>query len=237
MSGRHGGQRRARRSAAFVWTMLLLPPVLLAVLIFGYAAATGVSPADPGAEEAIRAALPAILAANHLTLFALLLYLLGRDGLALADLGWSVRTVGSTVAREAGVGVVCALGLYLFKELAIDPVRQLLVGQTPTFTSLFRFRPATLPAGMTLAATGLVFIEESIYRGYAIPFFEKKWGTARAVIVTSALFGLLHWGNGLGAILSTPFLGALLAGVFVWRRNLVAGTVAHALYNLSVLMT
>lgn len=225
------------RTPAFVWTMLLLPPVLLAVLVFGYAATAGISPADPSAEEVIRTALPAILAVNHLALFALLLFFLRKDGLDLADIGWRVRAVDSSVPREVAVGLACGLGLYLFKELAIDPVRQLVVGQTPTFTSLFRFRPATLSVGMALAATGLVFVEESIYRGYAIPFFEKKWGTVWAVVLTSVAFGLLHWGNGLGAILSTPFLGALLAGIFVWRRNLVAGTVAHALYNLLVLMT
>lgn len=228
---------KTERSPVFVWTMLLLPPVLLAVLIFAYAAAAGISPADPDADAAIRAVLPAILAANHLALFALLVFFLRRDGLALADIGWTLRAAHSSVAREVVIGVGCALGLYLFRELAIDPMRQLLVGQTPTFTSLFRYRPASLPVGLTLAATGLVFIEESIYRGYAIPFFEHKWGTVWAVVVTSALFGPLHWGNGLGAIVSTPFLGALLAGVFVWRRNLVAGTVAHALYNLQVLMT
>ncbi|MFW6088834.1 MAG: type II CAAX prenyl endopeptidase Rce1 family protein [Gemmatimonadota bacterium] len=31
--------------------------------------------------------------------------------------------------------------------------------------------------------------------------------------------------------------GVLLAGIFLWRRNLVAGTVAHALYNFMVLLT
>jgi membrane protease YdiL (CAAX protease family) len=135
------------------------------------------------------------------------------------------------------VGLVCGLGLYLFKELAVDPVRQLVTGDRPTFTSLFAFRPGSLELGMAVAATTLVFVEESIYRGYALPFFEDRWGTLAAVIVTSAAFGLLHWGNGLEAIVITPFLGALLAGIFVWRRNLVAGTVAHALYNLAVLLT
>jgi membrane protease YdiL (CAAX protease family) len=31
--------------------------------------------------------------------------------------------------------------------------------------------------------------------------------------------------------------GVLLAGIFVWRRNLVTGTAAHALYNFLVLLT
>lgn len=139
--------------------------------------------------------------------------------------------------KEVGLGLACALGLYLFKELVVDPVDQLLAGDRPTFTSLFAFRPGSLEVGMAMAATLLVFVEESIYRGYALPFFEDRWGTLGAVLVTSAAFGLLHWGNGPEAIVVTAALGALLAGIFVWRRNLMAGTVAHALYNLAVSLT
>lgn len=228
--------RTTRRPGA-VWTMLFLPPVTLAVLILGYAAWAGVSPGDPGGEATVRAALGPIIIVNHLALFALLVHLLRRGGEGLADVGWSLEAVDATLLGEVAIGLLCGLGLYLFKELAIDPVRALAAGNPPTFHSLFRFRPGSLEVGMTLAATTMVFVEESIYRGYALPFFEERWGTAAAVVVTSVAFGLLHWGNGLEALLSTPVLGALLAGVFLWRRNLVAGTAAHALYNLFVLLT
>lgn len=228
---------RATRRPGAVWAMLLLPPVTLGVLIFGYAAWTGVSPGDPGGEATIRAALGPIIIVNHLALFGLLILLLRRAGEELADIGWSVAAVDSTLVGEVAVGLLCGLGLYLFKELAIDPVRALAAGNPPTFHSLFRFRPGSLEAGLTLAATTVVFVEESIYRGYALPFLEERRGAPAAVVVTSVAFGLLHWGNGLEALLSTPVLGALLAGIFVWRRNLVAGTTAHALYNFFVLLT
>lgn len=225
------------RTARSVWTMLLLPPVTLGALIFAYVAVAGIAPGDPGAGERIRAALPGILAVNHLALFALLVSLVRRAGGTLTDIGWSPRAVGSTIAREAVVGLVCAVGLYLFKELAIDSGRALLEGRPPTFTTLFRFRPGSLDVTWALAATGLVFVEESIYRGFALPFLEARWGTAAAVAVTSVAFGLLHWGNGPEAILFTAVIGSLLAGIFVWRGNLVAGTVCHAAYNLAILLT
>lgn len=225
------------RTKGTVWAMLLLPPVTLGVVVFAYASWVGMTPTDPEAEAAIRGALPGILAVNHLALFGLLVFLLRRGGETLADIGWSMRGLGSTVVREVGVGLVCGLVLYLFKELAVDPGRQLTAGDRPTFTSLFHFRPGSLELGMAVAGTTLVFVEESIYRGYALPFFESRWGTFSAVIVTSAAFGLLHWGNGPSAIVITACIGALLAGIFVWRRNLVAGTAAHALYNLAVLLT
>lgn len=225
------------RRPAHVWLMLLLPPVSLGVLIFTYMAARGVAPADPATESAVRAALPAILAVNHLALFALLVGLLRLNGETLRDIGWSLARPGRTLAGELAIGLLCGLGLYLLKEVAVDPVRQLLGGQTPTFTSLFRFRPSELDVALAAAATGVVFVEESIYRGYALPFFAERWSTLAAVLVTSLAFGLLHWGNGLGAIAFASVWGGLLAGIFLWRRNLVAGTAAHALYNFMVLLT
>lgn len=225
------------RGPRAVWTMVLLPPVTLAVLVFAYMVFAGLSPGDPAAEATVRAAIGPIIIVNHLALFALLVYVLRRNGEDLTDVGWSVDAVDSTIMREVGIGLLCGVGLYLFKEFAVDSVRALAAGNTPTFTSLFHFSLDSLEVGLTLAATTVVFVEESIYRGYALPFFEKRWGTVSAVLVTAVAFGPLHWGNGLVGMLNAVVYGVLLAGIFVWRRNLVAGTVAHACYNLAVLLT
>lgn len=225
------------RSPRAVWTMLALPPVTLAIFIITYAVLAGVSPGEPGSEATLRSALGPIIIVNHLALFALLLILLRRHEEKLTDIGWSLKAVESTLLREIAVGLIGALGLYLFKELAVDSVRALAAGNTPTFTSLFRFSLDSFDFGLALAATTMVFVEESIYRGYAIPYLERRWGTLAAIVVTSLAFGLLHWGNGLFAIVNATVYGVLLAGIFVWRRNLVAGTTAHALYNLLVLLT
>lgn len=225
------------RPGWLVWTFLFLPAVLLTLLIVAYVTARGLDPTDPIAERVLRGALPYLIAANHAAVFGLLLLALRRSGETLRDIGWSVRGVGSSVGRELAVGVLCALGLYLFKELVIDSVRMLLAGHTPTYTSLFRFRPSGLEVPLALVATLLVFVEESVYRGYVLPWLEERRGVGWAVGVSSAAFGLLHWGNGADAVVATAVLGALLAGIYLWRRNLVAGTVAHALYNLAVLLT
>lgn len=54
--------------------------------------------------------------------------------------------------------------------------------------------------------------------------------------IRSAL-GPLHFGNGVVGMLNATVYGVLLAGIFLWRRNLVAGTTAHAGYNFLVLLT
>lgn len=225
------------RRPRHVWLMLLLPPVSLAVLIFAYVGLRGLSPTDAGTEAVVRQAIPVIIAVNHLGLFGLLVWLLRRHGETLRDIGWSLARPGRTFVSELAIGLLCGLGLYLLKELAVDPVRQLVGGQRPTFTTLFRFRPSELDVALAAVATSMVFVEESIYRGYALPFLAKRWNTGAAVLVTALAFGPLHWGNGPGAILFASVWGVLLAGIFLWRRNLVAGTVGHALYNLLVLLT
>lgn len=227
----------AGRSWHSVLAMLSSPPLLLAVLIFAYVGLTGTDPADPGAEAAVREALPFIIAINHLILFALLVGILRRRGADLRDVGWTTTSPTNTVVREIFVGVAAAVGLYLFKELAIDSTEALLFGRSPTFNSLFAFDAASLDIPLAIAGTTLVFIEESIYRGFALPFIRAKTGTVLAVVITSAAFGLLHWGNGIEAISSTASIGILLAGVFLWRRSLIAVTVAHMLYNLAILLT
>ena len=216
------------------WLMLVLPPITLGTLILGFLATMGPAPGEAGAEEAVRKALPYILVFNHGLLFAVLVLILRRNGESLKGIGWTTNGIGSSIARELTIGVLCALGLYLFKEMVIDSTRALLAGRTPTFTSLFNFRPGSLDVPLAVAATTLVFVEESIYRGFAIPSLKLRYGTTWAVVITSAAFGMLHWGNGVAAILATAVFGLLFAAVFLWRRNLVAVTVAHALYNLAM---
>jgi membrane protease YdiL (CAAX protease family) len=133
--------------------------------------------------------------------------------------------------------LVGALVLYLFKEFAVDSIRAIVAGNSPTFNSLFRFNLGGIYVPMAVVAAGLVFVEESIYRGFAIPRLSQRFGVTWAIVISSVFFGLLHWGNGVFAIFNGMVYGVFFSGFFFWRRNLVAGIVAHAGYNLLVLAT
>lgn len=218
-----------------VWFMLVLPSVLLGVLIFLYIGLSQLDPSSASAEQALRRVLPYLIAINHLAIFALLYYLLRRRNIPLSSIG--LRIQPRSLATEIAIGLVGALLLYLFKEFAIDSIRALLAGNPPTFTSLFRFNVGDVYVPMAVVAAGFVFVEESVFRGFAIPHLAQRFGDTWAVVVSSAFFGLLHWGNGLFAIFNGMVYGVLFSGFFLWRRNLVAVIVAHAGYNLLVLAT
>ena len=77
------------------------------------------------------------------------------------------------------------------------------------------------------------FVEESLYRGYALDRLRQRYGLALAVVISCAFFGLLHWAGGFWYILLTGFVaGGLFAGLRVWRRTLIAPFAAHLALNI-----
>lgn len=220
-----------------VWLMLTLPAVLLAAIIAAYITLFPVEPSAPGFEGDLRKVLPLFIAINHVIAFGVLLWLLKRRNEPISAIGWNWSTISLSWKRELLVGLAGALALYLFKEFAIDSIRAILAGTRPTFTTLFNFTTEGLYVPLLLVATLLIFVEESIYRGFAIPRLGKRFGLPMAVLVSTLFFALLHWGNGPFALLSSFLLGLLMATIFLWRQNLVAVTVAHAGVNLLMLLT
>jgi len=76
-------------------------------------------------------------------------------------------------------------------------------------------------------------VEETLYRGIAIPLFTAHLGVLWAVILTCVLFGLLHWAGGLWYMLLTGIVaGGAFAGLFYWRGGVLAPFAAHLALNL-----
>jgi hypothetical protein len=77
-------------------------------------------------------------------------------------------------------------------------------------------------------------VEETIFRGYLYPVFAKAWGAAAGIVVTGALFGLLH-GFQLGGALWQIALLVLVGIIFTWVRaathTVVASYFLHLGYN------
>lgn len=77
-------------------------------------------------------------------------------------------------------------------------------------------------------------VEETIFRGYIYPAIAKSWGVAVSVLVTGALFGLLH-GFQLGGALWQIALLVIVGIVFTWiratARTVAASYCMHMGYN------
>ena len=74
--------------------------------------------------------------------------------------------------------------------------------------------------------------EEFMFRGFLFPTLWKKWGLVAGVLVSSALFGLLHAsGTPIELLLPLALLGAILCLLRAWSGSLVPGIALHSFNN------
>jgi membrane protease YdiL (CAAX protease family) len=95
---------------------------------------------------------------------------------------------------------------------------------------------AKLPLWLvTLIVIRAGVVEELFYRGYAIERLQAL-GLNRYVAagVPLIIFGVGHWTGGWANIVIALALGAILAGFYLWRRDLVANMIAHFLVDFAV---
>ncbi|MCZ6636371.1 MAG: CPBP family intramembrane metalloprotease [bacterium] len=95
---------------------------------------------------------------------------------------------------------------------------------------------------LTVSWTTAGFGEELIFRGFLLAGLARCLGMSRAawvaaVIVSSILFGLIHIRTGIGGVLETGMIGAVLGGLYLLsRRSIWAAYIAHGLANTVVFL-
>jgi membrane protease YdiL (CAAX protease family) len=148
----------------------------------------------------------------------LLLYYLSLDGFALAlsaaylclldgerfralglsfDSWWFLQAIAG-LAWGSGVISVTALLLFLSRAAVLPSIS---FSPSPQLILLVAF--------VFLAAT----FEELTFRGYALQRLSEVFGPVAAACLSSALFGLAHYGNPQATLLST--FNTVLAGIFL----------------------
>lgn len=75
-------------------------------------------------------------------------------------------------------------------------------------------------------------IEEVYFRGFVLPAFAAKWGNLVGIILSSALFGILHMQINVGVY--TFILGVLLSLMYIRFRSIGPGIMFHIINNLIV---
>jgi membrane protease YdiL (CAAX protease family) len=98
---------------------------------------------------------------------------------------------------------------------------------------LFKYRQtAILFVAMAVFVAPLV--EETLFRGYLYPLFARSLGIGPGIVITGALFGLMHgaqlgWTVGLVSILI--FVGIVFTIVRAWTGTVFASYLMHLGYN------
>lgn len=85
-----------------------------------------------------------------------------------------------------------------------------------------------LTAGVALVALS----EELVFRGYCFSALQGRWPRWVVVSVSAILFGLIHWSQGLHAIVSTALWGILPMVAMARTGSIIPAMIAHYITDL-----
>jgi membrane protease YdiL (CAAX protease family) len=133
------------------------------------------------------------------------------------------------------LGVACGLGLELFDLFAKQRLLTRLLGKPPDLSDFAAVKGHIKFALLTIALVWIfaAFGEELVYRGYLMNrMADLGRGTRTAwivsLLVSSAIFGLTHYHQGLTGIVEEGSDGLILGLLYLaCRRNLAVPIVAH----------
>jgi len=155
------------------------------------------------------------------------LWLVRSGTLRPADFGLRVQRAPSflvTFLAAALVGtVIDQNGYALLAGLPGYPA----LGGMPAITS-----PLWDGVDLTLGLLAVGIIEELVFRGFLHSFLSRCQVSAAAIVAISAVaFGLIHWSQGLHAVVITASIGAIFMLAYRRTRALPAVMLAHFTVN------
>ena len=168
--------------------------------------------------------LPTILI--ELLVLLLIIFVLRRGNENLKTIGFVKFNLRNLLI---GIGF---LGLAILFLHSINSLFQLSTSQTQK--DIFFLLPQTATDKFFWIIMSLVagICEEAGFRGFVLTklnFWIKNWWLT--ALISSIFFGLGHLYQGLGGVILTGIYGFLFCLVFIWRRSLFPGIVAHTLQD------
>lgn len=155
----------------------------------------------------------------------LAVFRLRYDKPVMGSLGW--RRSGFNLGLAAAGGTVLAFAVSLIASLLHTP-------QVDSPMEKLMESPSSFIQIGIMAVTVAPLFEEMFFRGFLQPLISRSLGIAPGILITAALFGLLHAPE-YGWAWQYAFAVAVAGAVFGWIRartgSIIPGTVMHACYN------
>jgi len=169
-------------------------------------------------------------------LFVVWLFLKYVWGESFADIFFSFKRFE---IKAVWIGIIAAISLSLFFRFAWDPLLNSILPSGKIDLSDFaniRNNPANYVIILLIALLVGGFYEEIIFHGFIFTRLEKifkgKWATIIAFILTTIIFGLYHFQQGIKGILLTAIASAVYhALILKFNRNLWYGVFVHAFFD------
>jgi membrane protease YdiL (CAAX protease family) len=157
------------------------------------------------------------------------LYLLLRGDLISLPIPWRLTTPSIKELLTGLVGAIILIGSHVVGTTLIRYLnaQSWRVTRFPTPTnSVLQYFDGTV---------GMVFVglsEEAIFRFYLVNLLLLRGvSSARTIIVSTVIFGGIHWSYGAGAMLFAMLAGLILSWIFMSARNLIAPIITHAAFD------
>ncbi len=163
-----------------------------------------------------------------------LVWILGRRvrGASYAQLGFNGFKVWLDVPLAILGQIIAFVGMAIY-AVALRAVSN---SEVPTQLGIRDFGAST--AGFAVAFVVIVILapigEEMLFRGFLYPGFRKRFGVAKAMLLTSAVFALFHF----FPLLYTPMfiIGMVLVILYEYRGTLAPSILLHSLNNFLALL-
>lgn len=186
---------------------------------------------------------PQLLIGTNLLWYALLFLFLYvtlavlRDAPFWRTLGW--RKLNPNPAAGKGSGwmyFVAGCGLAIFVAAASYNMKNT---EHLPIQEIFKNRRGALLL-MSMAVLVAPLVEETVFRGYLYPLFAKSLGVFPGIVITGALFGLMH-GSQLGwtwgLVLLLTFVGMIFTFARACTGTVVASFLMHLGYNSMIALS
>lgn len=169
-------------------------------------------------------------------------YLSSAAGLwALAGITYAAARAGGFSLESLGLVMLPPVPLLLWSVLAtlaglavLVAGRALRLRETPLLEYILPRTAGEKAAFVGVSITAGV-CEELVFRGFLIPALEIATGSLPlAVLLSCAIFGLLHSYQGMIGSLRTALIGLVLAVPFLLTGSILPSMVAHAAFDLIV---
>lgn len=141
------------------------------------------------------------------------------------------------------------LSLEYLKDLASQTGQELTISSISIGTAILFYLVIMIFSPLIFINHILAYGEESGWRGYLLPLLIKKFGAVKAVLLTGALWGLVHaplvvyglnytgnyWGRPFTGIimmiLFATFVGILLSYVTIKTQSIIPASISHGVVN------
>lgn len=146
-------------------------------------------------------------------------------------IGWRPLETGGIPRRVVYLGLILGgFALSLLIQLASAAFQNKTKMPIETFFQDRRSAFLLMLMGVLIAP----LVEETIFRGYIYPVIARSFGVGAGVVITGAMFGLLHapqlWG-GWGQIALLIVVGIVFTAARAISRTVVASYFLHVSYN------